>query len=340
MKFPILPDEFLFGYVGRLILSLGYQPAHARFADAVHIRLGSGDVCSTRSAVDILVEWSGVDIATITHQHTLAPAHLAFVPIEGATYLSASDVRYARRALGPQSAMPQFCLQCVKEDLNFWKFSYWRRTHQLPGITHCYKHRCRLSVEKTALAVQYQPHHFLGNHSRSTTRHQPPVIEQRMQTIWEGLIDYGKPIHVNKAIVLLNMRRASLRNKSSFSQYLLEAAYSMKSSSWCEENLSQEWFQNIFRRNAKATSIDFVFALALTFDDPDLAVSFLISETTSLTPQRVNQKPQKTQTPHSSAIEAFLSGLSLSEIFAMQNATQRSAFERQLRSLVKPAKFA
>jgi hypothetical protein len=38
---PILPDEFVFGYFGRLLWSLGIEPGESDFSKAVQYRLGS-----------------------------------------------------------------------------------------------------------------------------------------------------------------------------------------------------------------------------------------------------------------------------------------------------------
>lgn len=36
------------------------------------------------------------------------------------------------------------CLQCIREDRAEYGFAYWRRSHQLPGVLVCQKHRMRL----------------------------------------------------------------------------------------------------------------------------------------------------------------------------------------------------
>ena len=40
----------------------------------------------------------------------------------------------------------RFCSECIKEDIEYWGFAYWRRLHQLPGIHACYKHSVQLAT--------------------------------------------------------------------------------------------------------------------------------------------------------------------------------------------------
>lgn len=58
-------------------------------------------------------------------------------------------------ALGQSAIHPafplRFCPACLHEDLRAFGMSYWRRVHQLPGVTICAEHRCHLVGSDIAL---------------------------------------------------------------------------------------------------------------------------------------------------------------------------------------------
>ena len=52
---PILPDEFVFGYFGRLLWSLGIEPGESDFSKAVQYRLGSRErPCTKEESIGLL----------------------------------------------------------------------------------------------------------------------------------------------------------------------------------------------------------------------------------------------------------------------------------------------
>jgi hypothetical protein len=44
------------------------------------------------------------------------------------------------------------CSQCVQEDLDVFGETYWHRSHNLPGVLMCAKHRCALSATRLAVS--------------------------------------------------------------------------------------------------------------------------------------------------------------------------------------------
>lgn len=44
-----------------------------------------------------------------------------------------------------RQSMALFCPECVAGDIEYSRFAYWRRSHQLPGIPWCTKHGCQLA---------------------------------------------------------------------------------------------------------------------------------------------------------------------------------------------------
>lgn len=55
------------------------------------------------------------------------------------------------------------CPQCVEEDLAFWGFSYWRRSHHLPGVVCCSTHSGPLLVVGDHGCFDRCPDHYLAS---------------------------------------------------------------------------------------------------------------------------------------------------------------------------------
>jgi len=92
------------------------------------------------------------DVGYILRTHTGIPYYLYFDPPgkrnkllgEMATMNSsrAQTARIGFRILGfnPLSCNPRFCSSCAEEDRKETGFTYYRREHQLPGVSLCWKH--------------------------------------------------------------------------------------------------------------------------------------------------------------------------------------------------------
>jgi hypothetical protein len=60
-----------------------------------------------------------------------------------------------------------FCPQCVSQDIEEHKFSYWRRTHQLPGIPWCMKHGTQLLNASVWTSLRFSRHLIMSKLKRS-----------------------------------------------------------------------------------------------------------------------------------------------------------------------------
>jgi hypothetical protein len=57
---------------------------------------------------------------------------------------------------------PCFCKECIKEDINYWGFSYWRKSHQLPGVDLCTKHNSPLIMIHMSRNPYQLPENYLS----------------------------------------------------------------------------------------------------------------------------------------------------------------------------------
>jgi hypothetical protein len=104
-----------------------------------------------------------MSLGQFTRQHTLDSYHNAYTSeavSHADTAAQSLYVWYGRR--GPITEA-NFCPDCVHKDETELGFSYWRRSHQLPGVTWCVQH---MSALKTASRVHpYNDSPFLLSHS-------------------------------------------------------------------------------------------------------------------------------------------------------------------------------
>lgn len=133
------PDELAFSYQITLVNSNGYS-----CWDELVKQLSSHNNQKIRlSAVLILSECCSMTVPDFVCHHTIRPFARAFTHIdqrqpiphgcEESDHLRHGLLRLARKEL-------YVCPACAQEDRVFLGRSYWRRSHQIPGVDWCPKH--------------------------------------------------------------------------------------------------------------------------------------------------------------------------------------------------------
>lgn len=145
-----MPDELARGYLARASLFNRLNTPEAicaLVASAVEV---SSDAAMERPFVEVLAKLTEMTPGAFYTEHTLAPFQRAVRPAhECVAHGCDQDVpeRMAHvRAFGRSSVQIQLCPQCVKEDIPYWGFSYWRKSHQFRGVVFCSKHEVGLHV--------------------------------------------------------------------------------------------------------------------------------------------------------------------------------------------------
>lgn len=148
MKLPVsLPDELLLSRLIRYVTVSGDKGDN--FASKV---FGSRKVSIhpfLTARLEQLAGWGLESAEVMLFQQTLAPLFLFFLP----TYtdrlkrsMLAGDGAEAHRASQlslfgcGNSLCLKWCPVCVQQDLRLYGVAYWRRTHQIPGVTACAFH--------------------------------------------------------------------------------------------------------------------------------------------------------------------------------------------------------
>jgi len=158
-----LPDETLFSWCSR------YHRLTANGLDATtciqlfgHPRIGSGHDFPAR--IDVLLEKSNGVLGTaeqIIRDRTLLPFYLPFkqpyLAQQAVAAMRGNGIGHLKYQLGLLTgglgaAHPlKACPSCMQYDLDKFGWSYWHRSHQLPGAWWCLKHKVPLQVSHLRL---------------------------------------------------------------------------------------------------------------------------------------------------------------------------------------------
>ncbi|HML80615.1 MAG TPA: TniQ family protein [Thiomonas arsenitoxydans] len=213
----VLPDEFALGYHGRVMRLNGWLgPKEA----ARQLALWAGAVGSGKSnpaVVEFLAQVAGLAPTQFVRRHSLLGFKRAFAAEKESPALAhgAPESRETLRMTGMQTARDGsfFCRQCVREDLDFHGFSYWRRTHQLPGVFWCDKHGCALCYSDATDGLLRSPAEF---NARCTAvdeawvaRLQGNPLIARFLAICTELADAPAPLDERDVSSLLRKRAAN-----------------------------------------------------------------------------------------------------------------------------------
>jgi hypothetical protein len=213
-----MPDEFILGYLGRVGAVNGIKSeSDTRTALRGWYEHQNGSI-SDGTLVEHLAYASGVDTHHFACHHTLIPAYRAVAShlhehkhgdSNHFGLLSANAPRLMRVDL-------QLCAECINEDINYLGFTFWRRSHQLPGIDWCLKHATTLhNIEgKTGFFTQpsiaIEASTSCGDNQDVTESNQ---VIRRYVELLQIVLDFPKPISPSAITPLLTekARQVNLR---------------------------------------------------------------------------------------------------------------------------------
>ena len=142
------PDEWLAGYLGR-IATINNCFTQRQLLERIRSSLGTHDVSpgSEITSFDLIAKELGMELAAFVYDHTLFRLFKAFPTRAALTsnsgrVLTAKQIRFVDQPLRKEV---WFCKACVEQDTDTLLFSYWRRSHQIPGTCECSVHNKALS---------------------------------------------------------------------------------------------------------------------------------------------------------------------------------------------------
>jgi len=210
------PDEWLAGYIGRVARM--NSVSRNRVWHEFQAMAGSSSWPSARKTwASPLAEALQLSIPEVMTEHTLEPLLRALYPTLPGSGAKADPYNLHAIQIA-EVATPdrllRLCPACVREDIGFWGFSYWRRSHQIPGIRWCAKHDGHLLDVADRLAVDLFPEECQTNErSMLTYEHSAPV--RRYADFCAGLLEMGVRVPVVQARFRMRRRAISMGVRTS-----------------------------------------------------------------------------------------------------------------------------
>lgn len=213
----LLPCELASSYARCLIALNGYADFKRGLTALRRHVFGEPTDQPAPTLIHTLARATGSPLDDFLRQHTLLPYVHAF-----STHASAGEGKLGFADLAgaaPSGRQPKSgahcCPKCVREDLDRWGFSFFRREHQLPGIDWCSKHRAPLVGHAYADPLRTSPDTLLASAPPDRTP-QHSVFKNhsviaRYISLSEALLSLRVPIPLPRVIAVM-IERAQLHD--------------------------------------------------------------------------------------------------------------------------------
>jgi len=245
-----MPDEVFKGFLTRIcILNRVYSMRQLLIYLSPRKTRPLPFTKNTFSALRILSDKTNLDLMQLVCSHTLIPYIQVFSvtkhewDFSNPRWLNTLSIVGTR----PILSHARYCPECVDEDLGFWGYTYWRRSHQLPGIEWCLKHQtCLITVPKIYFSkLPPSSTELLSPPNKYKYAHHP-VIEKYAQ-ISIGLLDSRSSFIMNK----IGMRLGDAARKSGF--MVSPKGKKKLLSDLALESIPFDWLVNLFPEFATKT---------------------------------------------------------------------------------------
>ena len=304
----INPDEFGAGYMIRLgitndftsfkqlnkaLLSRHGEPLEEEYVAGVHV-----------------AKALNMDVAEYCQRHTLLPIYRSITNTDPEIVHGNMKFPHIVKRLGYFGFVPAFqvCEECIKEDLNYLGYSYYRRSHQLPGVMTCSKHHefgagvlknpgDRLFVNPDALQLNQAEGCGLVNNE----------VYKRYAIIVDGVSSMRRPIPASLVVSMLQEKASEMDIRwlvgvkgDLYSDYVvnnvpekllesLSVSTRTKSKGKKHPRIDSvlEWVGNYI------PSLAYILAYAILYKDADEALSDLYSVYEKISKQRNVGFPEK-----------------------------------------------
>lgn len=171
---------------------------------------GRGDIAQVISAV------ADVDVSMLVRAHSLVPLHGAVLGTVAGDWSDSSGHCWQLRQLSMnrRGCSPYACEDCIREDLDFWGFTYWRRAHQIPGVLWCPKHHSPLFRAERLRSWQLMPHEAPASadqpHRTWLAHAQGTAVLQRYADVCLELLTWPRPMSTLQVVHALAQRGRSI----------------------------------------------------------------------------------------------------------------------------------
>lgn len=352
----VMPDELARSLVSRMCVLNGAESPGMLKPDIASLFSSPVNPAGTTSWCDLLAHANRVTPQAFYAGHTLLPFRRAVRPAADCIPFGMARDICERFAPGPDSGhgskqILYLCPECTNEDMNFWGFSYWRRSHQLPGSALCQKHQIGLHEIQTS-SWRPLPHDSLKSSTpvntaitKSAARNS---VIQRYVEICAALAERTQPISTTWMVHVLKQRLQShLAETGRRTRRLSTIAVDMIRGPW-----QKHFFPELETRGTELNSLDrtcssvrlaystpfYALALAVLFANADDAMNAVNSPAIDTFIKQSNSTNTDTSTHLKglpAAAHAFFGGATIAEASRSQG-IEISQLEAFLRAAATP----
>lgn len=358
----VMPDEWSRSFLGRICMLNGTSEPEDLKPSLNRMYADAAKPTAEKNWTELLAAAANLSVPSFHALHTLFPFFRTVRPTQhcipyGGVGDQQESAAYSRH--GSPGSYMFLCPACTKEDVDFWGFSYWRRSHQLFGTVYCQKHEVGFhEVQKAGWCVS--PHDALLNArppaTDATVAALHNAVIRRYVEISAALAERTQPVSTEWMVhVLRRQVRATESEHGSLAGALTDLAKKRVPAAWLGKffpGLDVARNDNSLERTCVTIGRPlatpyYTLALALLFRDADEAITEVsklpigacdTSENSASTSRAASNAAEKRL---QAAFRAFLAGASIREATDAQR-IDASALEVLLRSsaaqLTRPRK--
>lgn len=210
------PDELDEGYIGYVTHLNGL-----RSRKELDSMLREWNGCPDKSSrevplLELISQVANLSVVNFVRQHTTLPLRRGITSYQSDLPHGSSCNREIWWTTAMRNARTGafFCGTCVREDLDFHGRSYWRRSHQIPGLLACKKHETALSFCREHSAFHQPPSHWIDNSELVDCDWAKETMSNktisRYLAICDGLMDSHRPFAVEHVRAVLFQKGTAL----------------------------------------------------------------------------------------------------------------------------------
>lgn len=217
-----MPGEPAIAHAGRIAFFLGVSSTQ-KFDQWLKREWNQSDKSATSSPrLAQLAGVAGMSLVDYARQHSMMGVlRVGARPSEMALHGAPEATNFTKRlGMLTQKKEAFLCPRCVQEDLEHWKFSWFRRTHQLQGVDWCPSHRTPLVKVKGSNPWELLPQHWMEKGEVEEPNLGASDLESndfvlRFTEIACALLERPGPLHLGRLARLLGDRARELGLRTS-----------------------------------------------------------------------------------------------------------------------------
>lgn len=206
------PDELWYSVVARYHIHSGNLRQITTCRDLFQTTKKDFSVLLPDNDMNRYFELRELDTKNASEKYTLAPFALRFYSEEKKKQALEGNLRY--ELLGASDHL-RYCPECAKEDSEEYGEMYWHRSHQIPYISSCVKHRCK--IEESMVPIRYAQFHLCeANENVCTSKEAQPA--DTIEKLYSQYLDFFlqqplfKEIPLSQLIACMEEEKLILKN--------------------------------------------------------------------------------------------------------------------------------